>query len=58
VQLTGWIGWWVWGLAHIYFLIGIKNRIFIALSWLWIYLTGNRSARLVTQDMPPERDRG
>jgi NADH dehydrogenase len=58
VQLTGWIGWWIWGLAHIYFLIGIKNRIFIALSWLWIYLTGNRSARLVTQDMPPERGRG
>jgi NADH dehydrogenase len=49
VQLTGWIGWWAWGLAHIYFLIGIKNRISVALSWLWIYLTGHRSARLITQ---------
>ena len=52
IQLTGWIGWWTWGLAHIYFLIGLKNRIFIALNWLWIYLTGYRSARLITQDMP------
>ena len=52
LQLTGWIGWWTWGLAHIYFLIGLKNRIFIALNWLWIYLTGYRSARLITQDMP------
>jgi NADH dehydrogenase len=52
IKLTGWIGWWAWGLAHIYFLIGLKNRIFIALNWLWIYLTGYRSARLITQDMP------
>ncbi len=48
IQLTGWIGWWTWGLAHIYFLIGIKNRVSVALSWLWIYLTGHRSARLIT----------
>jgi NADH:ubiquinone reductase (H+-translocating) len=48
IQLTGWIGWWAWGLAHIYFLIGLKNRISVALSWLWIYLTGHRSARLIT----------
>jgi len=52
LRLTGWIGWWAWGLAHIYFLIGMKNRIFIALNWLWIYLTGYRSARLITQDEP------
>lgn len=52
VQLTGWVGWWIWGLAHIYFLIGLKNRLFIALNWLWIYLTGYRSARLITQDTP------
>lgn len=49
LQLTGWVGWWVWGLAHIYFLIGVRNRIFVALSWLWIYLTGHRGARLITQ---------
>jgi NADH dehydrogenase len=52
LKLTGWIGWWTWGLAHIYFLIGLKNRIFIALNWLWIYLTGYRSARLITHDTP------
>ena len=49
VQLKGWIAWWAWGLAHIYFLIGTKNRLFVALSWLWIYLSGQRSARLITQ---------
>ena len=49
LQLTGWVGWWAWGLAHIYFLIGVRNRLFVALSWLWIYLTGHRGARLITQ---------
>jgi NADH dehydrogenase len=48
-KLKGWLAWWVWGLAHIYFLIGLRNRLAVALSWLWIYLTGNRSACLITQ---------
>lgn len=49
IQLKGWIAWWAWGLAHIYFLIDTKNRLAVALSWLWIYLSGQRSARLITQ---------
>jgi NADH dehydrogenase len=57
IKLTGWVGWWVWGLAHIYFLIGLKNRISIALSWLWIYVSGHRSARLITQDTPTQAER-
>ena len=48
-KLRGWVAWWVWGLAHIYFLIGLRNRLAVALSWLWIYLTGSRSACLITQ---------
>jgi NADH:ubiquinone reductase (H+-translocating) len=48
-KLKGWVAWWVWGLAHIFFLIGLRNRLSVALSWLWIYLTGNRSACLITQ---------
>ena len=53
-KLRGWIAWWVWGLAHIYFLIGLRNRLAVALSWLWIYVTGNRSACLITQVDPRE----
>jgi NADH:ubiquinone reductase (H+-translocating) len=48
-KLRGWIAWWVWGLAHIYFLIGLRNRLAVALSWLWIYMSGSRSACLITQ---------
>ena len=49
IKLRGRVAWWIWGLAHIYFLIGLRNRLSVALNWLWIYATGNRSARLITQ---------
>jgi NADH dehydrogenase len=48
-KVRGYVAWWLWGLAHIYFLIGLRNRLVVALSWLWIYLTGSRSACLITQ---------
>ncbi|PBB37688.1 NAD(P)/FAD-dependent oxidoreductase [Mesorhizobium sp. WSM3868] len=49
IKLTGWLAWWLWGIAHIYFLIDFRNRLAVSLSWLWIYFTGQRSARLITQ---------
>lgn len=50
LQLRGWLAWWIWGLAHIYFLVGVRNRLTVALNWLWIYTRGDRGARLITQD--------
>jgi NADH dehydrogenase len=49
LRLTGWIAWWVWGIAHIYFLIGTRSRLAVAISWLWSFLSGSNSARLITQ---------
>jgi NADH dehydrogenase len=49
IKLTGALAWWIWGLAHIYFLIGTRSRLAVAWSWLWIYLSGQHSARLITQ---------
>ncbi len=48
-KLKGGLAWWIWGLAHIYFLIGTRSRLAVAWSWLWIYLSGQHSARLITQ---------
>ena len=47
-QLKGFIGWLTWCLAHIYFLIGFRNRFSVALDWAWSYLTFERGARLIT----------
>ena len=48
IKLKGAIAWWLWGFAHIYFLIGVRNRLSVALNWLWIYVRDQRSARLIT----------
>lgn len=48
-RLKGATAWWLWGLAHIYFLIGTRSRLAVALSWLWTAVTGLHSARLITQ---------
>jgi NADH dehydrogenase len=48
VRLRGLIGWLTWSLAHIYFLIGFRNRFSVALDWAWSYLTFERGARLIT----------
>lgn len=48
-RLKGNFAWWLWGLAHIYFLIGTRSRFAVAWSWLWIFLSGQHSARLITQ---------
>lgn len=48
LRLSGLPGWWTWGAAHIFFLIGFRNRVIVALSWLWTYLTSEYGARLIT----------
>jgi NADH dehydrogenase len=49
VKLTGFIGWLIWGVAHVYFLIGLRNRIAVAFDWLWSWLTRQRNIRLIVQ---------
>lgn len=48
IKLTGRIAWWLWGVAHIYFLIDFRSRLVVGLQWLWSYLTYRRGARLIT----------
>ena len=47
-ELTGFFAWWFWGIAHIYFLIGLRNRFVVAINWLWSWLTFRRGARLIS----------
>ncbi len=49
VKLRGALAWWIWGFAHIYFLIGVRNRLSVVINWLWIHIRDQRSARLITQ---------
>jgi NADH:ubiquinone reductase (H+-translocating) len=58
IKMRGGLAWWIWGLAHIYFLIGVRNRLAVALSWLWIHTTGSRNACLITQGEPRQKSSG
>jgi NADH:ubiquinone reductase (H+-translocating) len=52
LRLTGFIGWVFWCIAHIYFLIGLRNRFVVAATWVWSYVTFKRAARLITSPKP------
>jgi NADH dehydrogenase len=49
IKMRGALAWWIWGIAHIYFLIGLRNRLAVAMNWLWIHTRDQRGARLITQ---------
>jgi NADH:ubiquinone reductase (H+-translocating) len=53
IRLTGRIAWILWGLVHIFFLIGFRNRVAVFLNWIWAWLTYGRGARLITGDTAP-----
>jgi NADH:ubiquinone reductase (H+-translocating) len=48
LKLSGYLAWLLWGAAHIYFLIGFRNRLAVMLDWLWAYVTYQRGVRLIT----------
>jgi NADH dehydrogenase len=48
LQLKGRSAWWIWGIAHIYFLISLRNRLIVMTQWLWSYVSFERGARLIT----------
>ncbi len=63
IKLTGFVAWVLWSVAHIYFLIGFRNRLVVAMNWGWNYITFQRGTRLITgisgsrvEDMPRPLD--
>jgi len=51
LELTGFLAWLFWGVIHVYFLIGVRNRFVVAFTWVWNYLTFQRGARLITRGL-------
>jgi NADH dehydrogenase len=47
LKMSGGLAWWLWSFAHIYFLIGMRNRTLVAIQWFWNYLSYGRGARLI-----------
>ncbi len=48
LKLQGTLAWWIWGISHIYFLIGARSRASVAWNWFWSYIRGKSAVRLIT----------
>jgi len=57
LRFSGYLAWLFWLFAHIYFLIGFRNRLVVMIDWAWAYCTFERNARVVaeTPTTPPAR---
>jgi len=49
LRFSGLLAWLFWLFAHIYFLIGFRNRLVVMMDWAWAYFTFERSARVVAE---------
>jgi NADH dehydrogenase/putative oxidoreductase len=48
LKLWGAPAWWLWGLVHVGFLVGLRNRVATMTNWFWAYLTWSGGIRLIT----------
>ncbi|WP_119717009.1 NAD(P)/FAD-dependent oxidoreductase [Cognatilysobacter tabacisoli] len=53
-KLSGLLAWWFWLAAHVFFLIGFRNRIIVLVNWAWAYWSYQRHARIILD--PPDDD--
>ncbi|MEP2736161.1 MAG: FAD-dependent oxidoreductase [Erythrobacter sp.] len=49
IKLSGSIAWWLWGVVHVGFLTGVRNRVTVLLNWGWNYFARESSIRLITE---------
>ena len=47
-RFSGLFAWLLWGLVHIMFLAGFRNRLVVLMDWTWSYTTFQSGARLIT----------
>ncbi len=49
IQLRGFLAWQAWLWFHLIMLIGFRNRFMVLTSWLWNYITYDRSVRIILE---------
>lgn len=47
VSFTGFFAWLIWLFVHIIPLVGFRNKVKIAFSWFWSFITNNPTLRLI-----------
>ncbi len=52
IHISGWPAWLMWVFVHLLYIVQFQNRLLVMLQWAWLYLTFDRSARLITGKNP------
>ncbi len=52
LRLWGLPAWLAWLFVHLMYLAEFQNRVLVLVQWGWNYFTRNRSARLITGEVP------
>jgi len=52
LRIAGWPAWLLWIFLHLIYIVEFKNRLLIFTQWMWLYLTFDRAARLITGKNP------
>jgi NADH dehydrogenase len=55
VRLSGGIAWLTWLVVHLWYLIGVQNRLLVFLRWVFSFATHGRGARLIAYSQRPPR---
>ena len=48
LRFSGFVAWFMWLAIHIFWLIGLQNRVVVMVRWAWSFLTRGRGSRLIT----------
>jgi NADH dehydrogenase len=52
LHFKGFFAWMIWMSLHLMLILGVKNRLFVFLNWLYNYFTRDQSLRLLFGDQP------
>ena len=48
-SMAGFISWVIWLWVHLFSLIGVRNKLFVVINWMWNYFSFDSSLRLIIQ---------
>jgi NADH dehydrogenase len=57
-RFQGAFAWFVWLFIHLQALIGVKNRLFVFINWVWSYITYDQALRLIIRPRVKNRTTG
>jgi NADH dehydrogenase len=57
VQISGMLAWMIWLSVHVFYLIGLQNRLLVLTRWAFSFVTRGRGARLITGESVPTVDK-